>query len=333
MIKKKINNLAYKIGNNPLLVQGAGGNISWKENNRIFVKASGTWLAHAHQNDIFICLDLLKVRDSIIEGNDNFKSSILSNPSNLRPSIETALHALLPQKVVLHIHPVDLIALTVMPNAIEALSERLIGIDWEWVGYKKPGKELANAVKETISKCEITPSILVLLNHGLVISADTVEEVEWILSDLIDRLKLPELDSTLLVRPKKEVIHNWNNIGYLYVESNIVQLLSFNEKLLKICNSAWVLYPDHVVFLGPRCFICESIEDVPKEKKCIVVIIPKLGVFIDNTAPKAAISMLECYAEIISRIPNGEPIPLKSKAITELLTWEAEEYRKNLQIK
>ena len=35
------------IGADPLLVQGAGGNVSWKEDGTLWIKASGKWLAGA----------------------------------------------------------------------------------------------------------------------------------------------------------------------------------------------------------------------------------------------------------------------------------------------
>ena len=44
----------YRVWPNPLLVQGAGGNVSWKEEDTLWVKASGTWLSDASAEDIFL---------------------------------------------------------------------------------------------------------------------------------------------------------------------------------------------------------------------------------------------------------------------------------------
>jgi len=46
------------IGADPLLVQGAGGNVSWKESDTLWVKASGTWLKEAVQKDIFVPVEI-----------------------------------------------------------------------------------------------------------------------------------------------------------------------------------------------------------------------------------------------------------------------------------
>ncbi len=46
------------LGRDPLLVQGAGGNVSWKEYGTLWIKASGTWLADAAREDVFVPMEL-----------------------------------------------------------------------------------------------------------------------------------------------------------------------------------------------------------------------------------------------------------------------------------
>ena len=60
-MKKLISNFCQRIGADPLLVQGAGGNVSWKEGDDLWVKASGTWLADAVSQDIFIPVSLTPI--------------------------------------------------------------------------------------------------------------------------------------------------------------------------------------------------------------------------------------------------------------------------------
>ena len=42
------------IGGDAFLVQGAGGNVSWKDGDTLWVKASGTWLSEAKYKEIFL---------------------------------------------------------------------------------------------------------------------------------------------------------------------------------------------------------------------------------------------------------------------------------------
>ena len=46
-----------RIGRDRLLVQGAGGNVSYKSNGALWIKASGTWLADAASQEIFVPVD------------------------------------------------------------------------------------------------------------------------------------------------------------------------------------------------------------------------------------------------------------------------------------
>ena len=48
---KDVREYCARIGANPLLVQGAGGNISWKEDHTLWIKASGTRLSNAKKEE------------------------------------------------------------------------------------------------------------------------------------------------------------------------------------------------------------------------------------------------------------------------------------------
>ena len=103
------------IGSDPLLVQGAGGNVSWKEGDTLWVKASGTWLAEAAEKDIFVPVDLQHLRTAIEKGDFSVTPKVLGD-SVLRPSIETLLHALMPHRVVVHLHAIEILAHLVRDN-------------------------------------------------------------------------------------------------------------------------------------------------------------------------------------------------------------------------
>ena len=51
---QRLKSFCTHVGQDPLLVQGAGGNASWKSKNVVRVKASGTWLAAASSQNIFL---------------------------------------------------------------------------------------------------------------------------------------------------------------------------------------------------------------------------------------------------------------------------------------
>ncbi len=110
--------LTRRVGNDPLLTQGSTGNSSAKIDGVLWIKASGKWMADALRDDILIPLDLEEVRRCLRDGVD---------PAVRFPnaSLETALHALLPHRIVLHVHCVNTIAWAVRSDAPSALAGAL----------------------------------------------------------------------------------------------------------------------------------------------------------------------------------------------------------------
>ena len=102
--------LSARIGRDPLLVQASSGNTSLKADGVLWIKASGKWLAHAEREEGLVPLDLAEVR-ACVRRNVEFAGTYTSPLGNaLRPSIETAMHAVLPQRVIIHVHSVNAIA-------------------------------------------------------------------------------------------------------------------------------------------------------------------------------------------------------------------------------
>jgi len=88
-----------------------------------------------------------------------------------RASIETAMHAVLPHRVVLHVHSVNTIVWAVRQDARVQLEHQLDGLRWQWIPYVPSGLPLAREI-ERVSSAPLTPTSLVLGNHGLVIGGD-----------------------------------------------------------------------------------------------------------------------------------------------------------------
>lgn len=185
--------LSARVGADPDLVQGAGGNTSIKEGGTLWIKASGLWLAHARRRDVMVpvaldpLLDALERDDPATEKAQDFVVRDL-NPSGLRPSIETTVHALMPQKVVVHVHCVETIATAVRADAAAIAGEKLQGIPYAFVPYARPGLPLAKAIAERI---QADTSVLVLGNHGLAVAAETVGDAARLLAEVSQRFAVP----------------------------------------------------------------------------------------------------------------------------------------------
>src|SRR5574340_32996 len=239
-----LNEFAADIGADIRLVQGAGGNISLKVEATLWVKASGTWLADARTRQIFVSVDLPAVRNALEASSEDFSSAVRDN-SGLRPSIETSLHALMPQRVVVHVHSINALSWAVRRDGKSAVAERLRGLAWAWVDYVRPGLPLTRAVAESLAA---TPeaSVLLLANHGLVVSGGSVEEAKALLNDVEARLMQPAAHVAEIrpLSPRAEWLPPGSRLPANAMIHRLAQVQSFGKWL------SGALYPDHVVFLG-----------------------------------------------------------------------------------
>lgn len=322
------------IGADSLLVQGAGGNVSWKEGDRLWVKASGTWLAEAAEKDIFVPVDLPHLNTAIESGNFSVTPKLLGE-SVLRPSIETLLHALMPHRVVVHLHTIEILAHLVRDNChkdFEALLDA--SIHWTIVDYHKPGEDLAHAVSAALNQ-NPNVDVVFLQNHGVVIGGEDVAEVNHILNKLTTVLStLPVCISGKSTLQMPTTLDQCDQ--YAFAEDTDVHQLALNAELFNRLDSDWALYPDHVVFLGARPYAYQSWkafgeENKDRQKQPELVFILGNGVFVMPTFNKAKSAQLRCYYDVLVRQKIGLSIKaLTTAQIAELLNWDAEQYRMNL---
>jgi rhamnose utilization protein RhaD (predicted bifunctional aldolase and dehydrogenase) len=326
-IENYVNNYCSKIGLDPLLVQGAGGNISWKEGNILWIKASGMWLAEASEKNIFVPVNLAHLQDSMNNGDFSILPKVI-NDSALKPSIETLLHALMPHPIVIHLHAIEILARLVQKDCEHKLAEILgDSINYAVVNYYKPGAELAHEVHKIIKKNKKIDFIF-LKNHGVVVSGNTVDEVEKKLSKLINLLKLPidELSSILL-----DPVSQDNK--YFPIDDSDIHQLAIHPVLLERVINSWALYPDHVVFLGEKAHVYQSWSEFSFDKHNMdkspdLIFIKNHGVFINHHFNKAKHEQLRCYYNVVIRLKTtSNTYILEKSEIESLLNWNCEQYR------
>lgn len=331
--------LSAWIGAEPALVQGAGGNTSVKQDGVLWVKASGTWLMNALREDIMVpvamepLLAALHRNDPAAEKAADFVRRD-DNPSGLRPSIETTLHAVLPQRVVVHVHCVETIAVAVREDAEAVVSRRLSGLDWIFVPYARPGLPLSRAM---LSRLKPETDVIVLGNHGLVVAAETVAEAAALLAEVSGRLAgeprdQPPADVTALEGlgrgsayelPAEQAAHG------AATDPVSCQIVSGGS-----------LYPDHVIFLGAGSVVAgpgENAEAVRAGRVAagkpepVSILFPGIGVLMRQGANAGAQAMARCLADVAARIPSNAPLRFFSERENgELLNWDAEKYRQKL---
>ena len=332
IIEKQVKHFCARIGTNSLLVQGPGGNVSWKDNDVLWIKASGKWLSKACDEEIFVPLSLSYLQEAI--SNKNFTCTpLILGDTKLRPSIETMLHALMPQKVIAHLHAVEALAHLVRKNAETRIAELINdSIKWVFVDYYKPGAELAASVS---AKLTLIPDaeVIFLKNHGIVIGAPDIPSLDRILQNITKLLFtkpfLSELIQFDFVIEKNQNIF-FNNFNY--ISDPELNRLATNSYLISRLQNDWALYPDHVVFLGDSAFVIYGTTAEYKSKiidrNPDFIFVKQQGVFEFKAITPAKKAQLRCYYDVLVRQPPTEKLEsLTQINIREVLNWEAEIYR------
>jgi rhamnose utilization protein RhaD (predicted bifunctional aldolase and dehydrogenase) len=331
----QVSDFCARIGADPLLVQGAGGNVSWKTEDTLWIKASGTWLKDARAKDIFVPVDLSHLRAALAAGRYDATPRTLSS-GGLRPSIETVLHALLPQPVVVHIHAIHALAWMVRPDPWPAIAAKLPP-RWQpcYVPYRKPGAELAAVVRDVVAGHPGT-QLVFMGNHGIVMAGDSLSQVGDILDDVARSLAIhPSSSETrwvpdhIQVDPQRVL---WP------VSDPVIQSLDLSASGLARMSDAWALYPDHVVFLGDRPICHASVDEAvtrcrsePSLGSGQPHFIQDVGVFALGDLSPGCMAQLRCYADVMIRqTPDQALQALTMDDVAALLNWDAERYRQQL---
>jgi ribulose-5-phosphate 4-epimerase/fuculose-1-phosphate aldolase len=317
------------MGSDRLVVQAGGGNASIKERGRLHIKASGFWLQDCLDREMFVELDLDAARTVAAGGGEDFVSA-RTGANNLKPSIETGFHALMPHRVVLHAHPVNAIAATLTPSGRVRLAEAMAGGRGALVDYFKPGARLAMQVNRIIA--EQQPNVIVLANHGVILGADTAEAAAGLLTDLECDLQVTRAIG-LAQPPGASTLPGYTRIA----AGPAAELATLPDRVVSL--AAGSIAPDQTVYLGGAPIAAQIIVEAQ------ALINLRLGthgiapglVFVAGAAyvrddlPPSGWAMIDMVCEVGLRTTKGEQAATLSLADeTELLNWDAEKHRQSI---
>lgn len=327
-------NMSATIGQNPMFVQGGGGNTSLKIKDTMWVKASGKWLGDACIENVFVAVDYCAMRSDSIAGIERNPIAYVRDQCNLRPSIETGMHALIEKPVVIHAHPVDVLAYAVQSNGERVCAKLLENMNWSWIPYVQPGWELTKAVASANEA-----DVLILQNHGIVVAGMDCASALETLNQVVECFRSNVRDDH--GRPDFEYLHSLVIDGEWHVPDNP----ELHGLALDPLSLQWVtggrLSPDEVIFLGDRALTLDE-ECGPTEcweaaaASAAVpppyLLIPNKGVLLRRTITRGAEAMLLAHARMLKRICSGTQLSyLADRDIAALTNWDAEKYRQSIE--
>jgi rhamnose utilization protein RhaD (predicted bifunctional aldolase and dehydrogenase) len=322
--------LSARIGRDLDLVQAGGGNTSIKENGSLWVKASGKWLAHAAEDDMFLPVPMADIARQLAAEDEKFPLYQTRTGEALRPSVETAVHAVMPQRVVIHVHSVRAIAWAARAQGSEGMAPLLKEISWSWIPYTHPGIPLAIRIQRELAK---RPNVLILENHGLVVGAEDCVAAEQLLADVETRLDGPIRPSPA---PDLNRLQALMRDPWEVSEDSEVHALAMLPRSWEIAE-AGTLFPDQCVYLGPGAAVVEVRDTLDgaiqryretRDFEPVFLIVAGAGVLTRRDMQRAARELLSCLKRVITRIPDeAQPTYLPASQVARLMNWDAEKYR------
>ncbi|MEL6567115.1 MAG: class II aldolase/adducin family protein [Pseudomonadota bacterium] len=316
---QELRTVSASVGREPLLVQGGGGNSSVKALGRLLVKASGHWMADAEDTDMFAVLDLQEAKTLAMAGAADFSPAVRGDTS-LKPSIETAMHALMPQRCVLHAHPIGVIVRTLIGGACG---------DIPVVPYTKPGQPLAEALKALLDNAPV--NTVILANHGIIVGGKRPAIAEARLRETCATLDLPAR-AFEMVSPDLPVLP-----GYAALDHPLATALACDDTAVAALTSG-ALVPDQVVYLGGGGALARTVYSVPSVIAEFgettgtlpgLIVLEGHGLYLREGLRGGAAALADMLVQIALRIPKGrQVVPLTPADEAELRNWDAEAHRK-----
>jgi len=356
--------MSNKYGVNPEYVLAGGGNTSFKSEDLLWVKGSGTALATIKAEDFVVLeralLDNMwtaqypedeAAREAMVL--EDMMAARIKGESR-RPSVETLLHNLFPQQYILHVHPAIVNGLTCAKEG-EAAMKRLFP-KAVWVDACKPGYILALECKKVMSAYKQETgedcNLLFLQNHGIFFAADTVEELdvlaEMVMNTLATAVKrTPDLDEVSFDLQKVVAISPVLRALYGEDQPATVKFLA-NKEILSYDPATKSLSPDHIVYAkakqlsipadadGDRCrelFDAFVAENGYKPK---IAFVEGLGMFSCGMTMKEAVTaqtvMLDAIKVVAYTESFGGVSPMPDFLIDFIVNWEVESYRSKVSL-
>lgn len=232
-------------------VIAGGGNTSYKNAEKIWVKASGSSLATITEEG-FAVLDraLLNAMSGkryshhAAEREEQVKNDLAAATltKGKRPSVETSMHNAIGYAFVVHLHPTLVNGLMCAQNA-EIELRKLFGEKALYVEYTDPGyvlfKKVDDKIGEYRTKFNEEPQVIWLQNHGIFVAANSIDEIRKIYDEIFNRLD----QSTLFFPTEKSEISSSEEAKEASVVPAIRMMLSGEGlKTLKVRKNELIRY-------------------------------------------------------------------------------------------
>lgn len=261
--------LAKYAGGRLDLVQALGGNagVKHQDSKMLVTQAWDYTLSETESGQGYVSVDTDAIYNilnnpDVLEAQSLSQKNAVANvlvkqatvPCEIKPTAEVYLHAMLPFTFTLHLHP-TLINSILVQDAAEKMLQVFID-DAGFVGYGTPGLEVSLIFKEYIEllkrKNKTIPHIIFMKNHGLMVGAESVDEiiqkVEAMLIIIEQHLEISHQchrDATSIAT-LFDTLSKHHNIAYLSNDLTIKNALEHHQDRI----FSQPTYPDQYIYNG-----------------------------------------------------------------------------------
>jgi ribulose-5-phosphate 4-epimerase/fuculose-1-phosphate aldolase len=318
--------------------QGAGGNISVKDNNIMIIKASGYKLDEVTENNGYSILIFNPIKNAVLHADleeentkkikDLTEENLLLEYSSLRPSMETAFHVFL-KKYVFHCHSCYSNIINCSKEAEVLFTEIFSDSPYSsiLIPYITPGIKLGIGIK-SLAKANNEekfdfPDIIFLKNHGIIFHASEyskiLEMISWLDNKLVSYFKLEEGFPSLKY---KEMTTNHYTIARSSVARSEQEDVELYTK---------ILFPDQSIFINDL-YLFDS--TLPPTKRKVYIEDNRITICAPEREAICIMENIHAYDWLLNQMDrlNLTPDYLSSRQVLALHDLESEKYRKGLEM-
>ena len=315
------------LGSYKELVQGSGGNISVKSDNEMCIKSSGRLLAETTTNYGYSICDNMELVKSLDIQTEDTKHTVKGGEPHSTPSMEVYFH-LLAYKWVVHVHPTFLLY-HLCQTSWNTLKTSVSHIH---IPYHTPGIPLAQAIFKTYTD----EHVIFLQNHGVIVGAETPEEICEILDTLYQDYHSHRVES---MRPLG-LLNAWKF-------QTLLETKTGKDLVLKPCHTIHQLNERLFMPITPDCslflkhfplvqeYAAESVEHLLDKYREQFLTTPNVcrlfgRVFVVGNTMKHAQcieEILVSYLEICSYTNPNNLVFFEEQSVLDLVNSEKEKHR------
>ena len=349
--------ISRRYGSDKNYVIAGGGNTSYKNDEYVWIKGSGTSLAVIDENG-FVKLDRKKLKligkkeyphDVVLreEQVKNDLAAAIDDKPGKRPSVETSLHELLDYAFVVHTHPSKVNGLTCSVRAEEKTKE-IFGDEALFIRYTDPGYTLFAKVRDEVIKYGTEsgshPHIVFLENHGVFVAADTTREI-----DDIYRLINEKLDKKIKIIPGSSE-GQVENLSFelkgekkVMLKKNSPLIEGFVKNKKEFAKVSVAFTPDNIVYCKAYYPFATNASEMETAVSGLiyekgywprVIGINGEGLCVLEDSIKSAYTVLEVFEDMLKTAVYAENFggakPMTPEQIAFIDNWEVENYRRKV---